>query len=695
MSDYQEIYEEFNNQKINKRGIPRQYEPPGYNSVQNYYNEYPYERSKLEEREINQFNPPTKEHIREYYDYYTDSSPAYYNNQNKKRFYTPDRNLYLNEQSNRNGYTTDYENRSMNYYNLREDYSYPSKNRVNIRKKIYRGSLTPQPYNNNDKEEEYIDNYQYHETTNIKDKDNPNKKYDSITHIIGYSDLIPLNRMRNLYGDNNNYRNYYEENRSYYNYQNEPKIKRTIEKVQELQRGKKEYDNFMRKLNSNNENNYYREEKYRKEISTNTPNNNYNYRRRNENNYKIENIRRNKENDRRNNYKNENLRIEKSKTQKNYKVLNNNVRSEYYRKDIKQKIPHSKYSYKQNIKEDIDYYRNNDNYNREEDNIRRHEIYHKNSKEKITKYNKIPYTNNNNKNYSSSNIKRTTNNKLNNRIYDYNYNNKIKKLSTSTNLNERNRINNSYRINNYINNNKREYSSNIDPNKLKSVLKVEEKTASLSFKNPQKKVNTYGENFDAEKYKREYVNVENVDDGRIENHIETSLSKDGQYLISVTSATKIYDENRNNNENEEDLNDEYERREEVEEEENIEEIPEKNVEEIISTVTTKKKNLGDNYKYYESKDLRRPNLTSYTAHKRRGERTIYGNEEYETKEIKRYRIGPDGKEEDVEYIQNEEEDDYGQQDYDNDNNYRGRDGQYYDGDYEEENNYEQEEVYYQ
>lgn len=168
--------------------------------------------------------------------------------------------------------------------------------------------------------------------------------------------------------------------------------------------------------------------------------------------------------------------------------MNNNVRSEYYRKDIKQKIPHSKYSYKQNIKEDIDYYRNNDNYNREEDNIRRHEIYHKNSKEKITKYNKIPYMNNYNKNYSSSNIKRTTNNKLNNRIYDYNYNNKIKKLSTSTNLNERNRINNSYRINNYINNNKREYSSNIDPNKLKSVLKVEEKTASLSFKNPQKRL---------------------------------------------------------------------------------------------------------------------------------------------------------------------------------------------------------------
>ena len=671
MSDYQEIYEEINNQKIKEQGMPTQYESPGYNTVQDYYNEYPYEKTKLEKREINQFNPQIKE---EYYDYYVDSSPVYYNNQNRKRFYTPDRindnHLYLNN----NGYTTDYVNRSMNLYNLREDYSYPSKSRVNIRKKIYKGSLTPQPYNNNDIEEEYIDNYQYHETTNIKDKDNPNKKYDSITHIIGYSNLIPLNRMKNLYGDNNSYRNYYnyEENRSYnnYNYQ-EPKIKKTIEKVQELQRGKKEYDNFMRKLNSNNENDYYREEKYRKEISTNTPYNNYSYRRRNENNYTIENIRRKEENNRRNNYRNENLR------------------NEYYRKNSKQKIPHNKYIYKKNITED----RNNDNYDREDDNIRRHEIYHKNSKEKITKYNKIPYTNN--YNYSSSNIKRTPNNKLNN--YDYKYNNKIKKTTTSTNLNERNRINNSYRINNYINNNynKREYNSNIDPNKLKSVLKIEEKTASLNFKNPQKKVNTYGENFDAEKYKREYVNIENVDDGRIENHIETSLSKDGQYLISVTSATKVYDENRNNNENEEDIDDEYERREEVEEEENVEEIPEKNVEEIVSTITTKRKNLGDNYKYYESKDLRKPNLTSFTAHKRRGERTIYGNEEYETKEIKRYRIGPDGKEEDVEYIQNEEEDDYEQQDYDNDNNYRGKEGPYYDGDYEEDNNYEHEKVYYQ
>jgi hypothetical protein len=82
MSDYQEIYEEeINNQNIKERGMPILYESPGYNVVQDYYNDYPYEKSKLEEREINKFNPQTKE---EYYDYYTDSSPIYNNNQNKK-----------------------------------------------------------------------------------------------------------------------------------------------------------------------------------------------------------------------------------------------------------------------------------------------------------------------------------------------------------------------------------------------------------------------------------------------------------------------------------------------------------------------------------------------------------------------------------------------------------------------------------
>ena len=62
-------------------------------------------------------------------------------------------------------------------------------------------------------------------------------------------------------------------------------------------------------------------------------------------------------------------------------------------------------------------------------------------------------------------------------------------------------------------------------------------------------IDTYGENFDKEKYKREYVNIENDEDGIIENHIETGISKDGEYLVSISSARKIFDENNYDDEN--------------------------------------------------------------------------------------------------------------------------------------------------
>ena len=175
----------------------------------------------------------------------------------------------------------------------------------------------------------------------------------------------------------------------------------------------------------------------------------------------------------------------------------------------------------------------------------------------------------------------------------------------------------------------------------------------MNFPNQHKKVDTYGENFDERKYKREYINVENVDDGKIENHVETGISKDGQYLISVTSARKIFNEKNQNEyyENESEYeNDEreegeglYEKKEEMNKEEgDFYELPlpEKNVEEIISTVTTKRKNLGDNYKFYESKNLNKPKVFSVTKHRRRTERTIFGNEEHETRKIKTYKLIP-------------------------------------------------------
>ena len=84
----------------------------------------------------------------------------------------------------------------------------------------------------------------------------------------------------------------------------------------------------------------------------------------------------------------------------------------------------------------------------------------------------------------------------------------------------------------------------------------------------------------------------------------------------MTSAQKISDENE------------------------VNELPEKNIEEIVSTVRERKKNLGDNYAFYESKHLQKPDNSSYTIHKRFGERTIFGKEKYETKKVRHYKVKP-------------------------------------------------------
>ena len=38
--------------------------------------------------------------------------------------------------------------------------------------------------------------------------------------------------------------------------------------------------------------------------------------------------------------------------------------------------------------------------------------------------------------------------------------------------------------------------------------------------------------------------------------------------------------------------------------------------------------------------LNKPNISSFTKHRRRTERTIFGNEEHETREVKTYKLRP-------------------------------------------------------
>ena len=75
--------------------------------------------------------------------------------------------------------------------------------------------------------------------------------------------------------------------------------------------------------------------------------------------------------------------------------------------------------------------------------------------------------------------------------------------------------------------------------------------------------------------------------------------------------------------------------------------------------------MGDNYAFYESKHLQKPDNSSYTIHKRFGERTIYGKEKYKTRKIRHYTIksGEEGK-----YLNMTDDNNYYNDEYNGENN---------------------------
>ncbi len=685
MRRYRNKLQKINNHDSEEEKIYPSVEYPSYQISRQYeQQEFPhgYQNSQYISQKM-QYNDPNGKRSKisskseKYYKFYTESSPQKVNFESKrtakkymnKRAYTPSRinNNYTNE----NEYISE----------LREEYSNPIiNNRVNIRKKIYRGNQTPTPYRSNEyqeinNDEEFLDNYGFHETKDIKNKGY--SKYDSITHITGYSNLIPLNRLKQC-GRIETY-NYSMKKEQ----ENQPKLRDAIEKVRELQRGKREYDEFMRKLGANDldeerferykkeqlRQQEIREEKIRAERIRQQKIREEQIRQekirieriRKEEELKKEKIRKEQikkeelkqtkireEKIRQDKLKQEKLKQERIKQQEKIKDKSKQ-KSETYRKIIintqtsnarsdsitKRFKAHSgKYTYKDNIDEEIEHYRNNLNYNKEQKNTARKETIYKNTKKKEMNksYSKLPIkidinvsTKSYSRNQSSKNIKTITDYSIKNKekintnqsyqikaTKETSYNNSIReggrknsyksnKTNITSNYTKQNYVSNVKKTNNYPNKSSNNYK--------RSMLKITEKTESLNYPNPHIKPD-----YQREPYHRDFVNIENVSHGKIANHIHTGLSKDGQYLIHMTSAEKISDENQ------------------------LYELPEKNVEEIISTVREKKKNLGDNYAFYESKHLLKPDNSSYTIHKRFGERTIYGKEKYETRKVRHYKI---------------------------------------------------------
>lgn len=163
-----------------------------------------------------------------------------------------------------------------------------------------------------------------------------------------------------------------------------------------------------------------------------------------------------------------------------------------------------------------------------------------------------------------------------------------------------------------------------------------------------------------------------IEGGRIENYFENEITQDGEYLVTMSLAKKVLDqdevgfqyEDENDNEKVEDRKEveiEYENRRVRDLDKNKNdrcckrnkknnyytekiEIDKKkggykDIEEKSSTYRVRNKDYGDNYKYYERNESRSPLKKTVTVQKRRGPVHVYGVEKYEKNDVVRsYRV---------------------------------------------------------
>ena len=233
---------------------------------------------------------------------------------------------------------------------IREEFSAPKDNRVNIRKKVYRGSNSPQSFDRNCKEEGFLENFQYHETRNINE--NNNNKYKSITRITGYSNLIPLYKRQQLIHNVSNVDVKRNENNKY-NYENEKEIN-----IITTQKQIKKYDKNIEKID--------KKEKFDKK--------------------NIEN------------------KVEKKINIEKYMKNNKSQKSIVEKKEVKDvksnanntlnfRVHHGRYKYKSNISDDIANSRKQYKENKDIENVKKLEIVHKNTKANKINTNKNVETN--------------------------------------------------------------------------------------------------------------------------------------------------------------------------------------------------------------------------------------------------------------------------------------------------------------
>ena len=709
MNKYQKKYREY--REANQNEGQRSFEFVEYPQVQEYYSNQMNLGHKKPKKIIvteiyDEIIPKSKNDMqrKEYFNYYTQSSPSNNfqrcNNFGQKKLFTQNRNFYLTEKKGMNcnsfnsGLMTDYD--KIKYFgrtDLRDEYSAPSNNRVEIRKKVCRGSYTPKGIRNKfslQNEEDFLENFQYYEINNIKDK--YNKKYESITRVTGYSNLVPVSNRKIEYNVNNlkhNFSNidiYKNTNiKRHFDIEQKPKKEEKITKVEikkkyevqqkppqtaikstttQSQTSKRKYESTQLPKNTTKTTNIQIQKKYEaikkpettsKTTVTTTTQRKFESAKpqtvtktTNKTNIQTQNVTKKYE------VQKKEVSSKTAKSQsKPFKYVKKEIDMSKYNRDTSSKLVFKKgggrYKYKENIEEkDIINSRKNDTQNKNTQKVTIVETNTKKDTKKVSLANTSSVkTSNTNKTTITKKVEQTaknTTNTVNKNI------NKTNNVSTSRNLKEtkltsaKSTSNIKSSTNKFVskqvenkavnkpatNSFKTNITTKINIQKVSTNLNNKKTTPVANLPNITKK--NYETNIKLNTQKKEEIDINKYRKDIINMEEQRKKIAKQQYLTNIDSSAKIYDSINNISnvgyiENRE-MNERYE----------MKQCKRKEL-----TPKTKTKILGDNYKYYESKCIQNPgeivSTNSYTLHQRRNERVIYGEvyEGYEDMKAKGYK----------------------------------------------------------
>ena len=391
--------------------------------------------------------------------------------------------------------------------------------RLNIRK-IYNNS--PETLNIKSLNENILENFKYYETKNIRD--NSNKKYESITKVIGYSNIIPNGINQKLIQKNYSYNNIYinkykTDNNNKYNTKNKiiqdyrikKKSANTIQTIQQYQKKEFQKPNNTQ-INKKIEINKKYEIKKKPEIKINTNIDQSQYKRKKKEEIKTD-TKKNFETIKKSNKIETKIKIKnESKTKKEVKEPKIIQRRENIRKEFA--VHSGKYNYKDNISNDIINSRKKYNENTQDENIKKIQVVQKSSKSRNIDIDKDKKTIQK-KEVKTTKINTNLTKKININADMSSYKRKKEEIKKVQNNN-----NNTTKNYNYNIKVKNEFHTKIDENKYKrgiininkmnnyrKIQKNETEERKLNYRNktPTARKINFGENYRF--YERKYLQI--------------------------------------------------------------------------------------------------------------------------------------------------------------------------------------------